>query len=242
MLFEARRGGFKEKIQKYLKAHSDTLLFILVIGIGLSAAGVSFFSLRSAIYSPFAPRDGQTVVAANTILQKDTDGDGLYDNDELTVYETSPYLKDTDSDTISDADEITQGKNPNCPEGETCAITTSPSTSPSTTTQTTTVPSGIPQSADELRKSLREAGVSEEVLNSLSDEQLLAEYQQALSSISSQSANNSSSTTVSSVTAAQVRAVLKQNGVTDEQLAELSDEELLELYRQSSQEVAGANR
>ncbi len=52
---------------------------------------------------------------------KDTDGDGLTDVQELTVYLTSPFLVDTDGDGISDQQEIKNSTNPNCPEGKQCS-------------------------------------------------------------------------------------------------------------------------
>ena len=43
----------------------------------------------------------------------DTDGDGLSDTDEITIYGTSPVLADTDGDGISDYEEvITHGFDP----------------------------------------------------------------------------------------------------------------------------------
>ena len=41
---------------------------------------------------------------------------------ELFQFQTSPYLKDTDSDGLDDATEIKLGKNPLCPEGESCEM------------------------------------------------------------------------------------------------------------------------
>jgi hypothetical protein len=51
---------------------------------------------------------------------KDTDGDGLWDIDELNIYYTSPYLEDTDSDGIIDSKEIEQGSDPTCAQGQNC--------------------------------------------------------------------------------------------------------------------------
>lgn len=42
----------------------------------------------------------------------DTDGDGLTDTEELTVYYTDPQLADTDGDGFSDGEEISQGYSP----------------------------------------------------------------------------------------------------------------------------------
>lgn len=51
----------------------------------------------------------------------DTDGDGISDWDELFIYGTSPYLADTSGDGISDYDAIfVHGIDPLCPRGEDC--------------------------------------------------------------------------------------------------------------------------
>ena len=54
------------------------------------------------------------------LRNKDTDKDGLSDWDELNIYYTSPYLEDTDSDGFSDKEEIDSGNDPNCPAGRDC--------------------------------------------------------------------------------------------------------------------------
>lgn len=45
----------------------------------------------------------------------DTDGDGLFDREEVKVYKTDPLNKDTDGDTYSDGAEVKGGYNPNGP-------------------------------------------------------------------------------------------------------------------------------
>ena len=50
----------------------------------------------------------------------DTDNDGLSDWQELGIYRTSPYLADTDSDGVSDADEVANNTDPNCPTDRVC--------------------------------------------------------------------------------------------------------------------------
>jgi hypothetical protein len=59
--------------------------------------------------------------AIATDTNKDTDGDGLTDTQELTIYKTSPFLADTDGDTFADGAEVKTGTNPNCPEGKQCS-------------------------------------------------------------------------------------------------------------------------
>lgn len=42
----------------------------------------------------------------------DTDGDGLYDYEELKIYSTDPKNPNTDGDGVSDGDEVKRGTNP----------------------------------------------------------------------------------------------------------------------------------
>ncbi len=44
--------------------------------------------------------------------QSDRDGDGLFDNDETSVYSTNPDVADTDRDGTSDGEEVFYGSNP----------------------------------------------------------------------------------------------------------------------------------
>ena len=52
--------------------------------------------------------------------QMDSDEDGISDWDEENVYQTSPYLPDSDSDGVDDKVEIVNNQDPNCPKGKTC--------------------------------------------------------------------------------------------------------------------------
>lgn len=47
------------------------------------------------------------------MISSDTDGDGLFDREEVEVYKTDPKLKDTDGDGIDDGVEVDNGYNPN---------------------------------------------------------------------------------------------------------------------------------
>lgn len=45
----------------------------------------------------------------------DTDGDGITDKDEITIYHTNPLKADTDGDGVKDGEEVRRGTNPNGP-------------------------------------------------------------------------------------------------------------------------------
>lgn len=137
---------------------------------------------------------------------RDTDSDGLTDYDELYVFRTSPYITDTDSDGFDDKTEVYAGNNPNCPEGKTCSGTSDTSGTSSAASDLLGSLSDSPfardltqydfQSeadiqafvksitVDEIRTALANAGVSQEQLDTITDEQLQALFEQTLSSAS----------------------------------------------------------
>lgn len=141
------------------------------------------------------------------LTNKDTDKDGLSDYDELNTYETSPYLEDSDSDGYSDLEEIQNSKDPNCPAGQDCysnSLVSGDSTTDTSdnslsdllndinysssdsasldTTAATDVTDVLGQmDADTLRQLLLDNGMDETILNQISDEQLIASFNQILS-------------------------------------------------------------
>ena len=66
---------------------------------------------------PDADKDGlsneQEAKLGTDGKKADTDGDGLFDREEVSVYRTNPLLKDTDGDGYEDGTEIANGFNPN---------------------------------------------------------------------------------------------------------------------------------
>ncbi len=91
-------------------------------------------SFRASVVMPFrAPKallkQSERLLAEQRALaeqaqrqaaNKDTDGDGLTDDDEARTFRTSPYLADSDSDTIPDGEEVRRGTDPNCPPERDC--------------------------------------------------------------------------------------------------------------------------
>ncbi len=136
------------------------------------------------------------------LKNKDTDGDGLSDWDELNIYHTSPYLADSDSDGIPDGTEVKNGTDPNCVEGKICAASTdlvatstdnsqlsASSTSsyqPNLNISSSTDQAGLQtmlngqMDAATLRKTLLDSGMDPKMLSALSDQELLSNYQQVL--------------------------------------------------------------
>lgn len=238
-----------------------TTLALLVIG-GLTIL-LGFFSVRHSIKATFYGNLGAASLNLNSSEQaqlsslhtKDTDTDGLSDYDELYGYNTSPYLRDSDSDGTDDAAEVAAGTDPNCNGatclqarvGDTAAGSGSDSTSTINSSDTTL---GANPTADEIRSLLLNAGVSQEILDQADDATLLDLYQQTLASSGSTPGattqpldanysdllqNNSLTTTedLTNLSAEQVRQLLVAAGVDQTTLDQVSDEDLLVIYKQA---------
>jgi len=169
---------------------------------------------RKSISEPFSYKGNNTENTSNTVLEsepdlrnKDTDGDGLSDYDELNIYNTSPYLEDSDSDGFSDKNEIDSDNDPNCPTGRDCYSTglenesigldnTQPDSSLNALLDqlSATEPTGgtSPGSADleallgeeldaaTLRQLLLQQGMEKEILDQISDVELMASFREIL--------------------------------------------------------------
>lgn len=158
----------------------------LIIGILALVGGAVSLNYRVKGITPYLysldPTPGPIQTEAQKRLQEladmrllDSDSDGLNDFDEEYTYTTSAYLADSDSDGIDDPTEIAAGDDPTCAEGKTCEQTrTANVNATSTTNQSiTTLPTDDP---DELRRQLVALGIPKSVLDSVSDEDLVAVY------------------------------------------------------------------
>lgn len=56
--------------------------------------------------------DEETILGTN-LVEPDSDGDGLFDREEVKVYKTNALNPDTDSDGFTDGQEVSGGYNPN---------------------------------------------------------------------------------------------------------------------------------
>lgn len=180
----------------------------------LAALGLGFFAIlvlvlwginfKNNIFDPLNTRkennlatsdqcpDGNCLNAENEeILSstvKDTDNDGISDQDEINIYETSPYLPDSDSDGIDDGTEVKSGTNPNCPQGFDCSVSDSLTSGELSTSSSEVLSENdiIKSNAEILRQTLIETGsFAEEELNGVSDEELLTMYQLIVNEIAS---------------------------------------------------------
>jgi hypothetical protein len=140
---------------------------------------------------------------------QDTDGDGLTDWNELNVFLTSPYIDDTDSDGVNDGVEVQSRQDPNCPRGQDCGrssvLSDSSSEDDSSSAVVPVIEAGLEgvgltqeqakenegdlnkvfggqADAATLRKLLLESGVKKEILDQMTDEQLMTGYLSTLQS------------------------------------------------------------
>ena len=190
---------FKD-MSKSRKATIFSLLFLMVAIVVLG-----LWQLKARVSNPFkAPQDDSYQLARSDQLNEevDTDSDGLSDYDETFLYGTSPYLEDTDSDGISDYEEINNNTDPKCSEGSDCFFEDDFFAEPESVIDNSledlsaglgeiSLPENI-NSADleqalsgqinveDLRALLLESGAEAEVLSQISDEELIASYQEVL--------------------------------------------------------------
>lgn len=245
------------KAQKPIKGFSilwknPKATYTVVITVLIFTVFFGWWRIVDVIKSPFVREPAaesalQDSVTAglqdiSSLRNKDTDGDGLNDYDELYVYGTSPYLEDTDSDGYLDRIEIETGNNPNCPAGQKCLATigdTEIMTEPS-------FPSANPLdvSDEELRQLLLKSGIDPALLSQIDDTTLRQLYAEAITDIQLEQTGIGTGEAGDSVgggdtlldlqnlSADEVRQLLLQSGVKIEDLNAISDEDLMSFYQE----------
>jgi len=144
---------------------------------------------RQAVNTEEACADGSCAGSEEDLRKLDTDHDGLNDYDELNFYKTSPYIEDTDSDGLLDGEEINLDEDPLCPVGQDCTplsgsdsgLEDVPVSSglPATTLPESATVGGLLDSgldAATLRQLLLANGMQKELLDQISDEELLKSF------------------------------------------------------------------
>jgi hypothetical protein len=244
----------KTKIKDFFKEgkHVEKMLSTGILVIGLAAIVLGFFQIKNNV-------NNRRVATANTnasaydktdllgLKDKDTDQDGLSDYDEVYTYKTSAYLKDSDSDGLDDYAEIKKGSDPLCPQGENCFATWTDLTKPTDLTAETEADLAAAQTgidSTQLRQLLQEAGMTEEELAQLSDQEIIEAYQQIIAQNTTPSGTSEGPgktltfdlpiDQIAQLTPAQIRQLLiEQAGVAQSTLDQVSDEALMELVKET---------
>jgi hypothetical protein len=182
--------------------------FVLLLIFGIIAVGFGVLQIRNTMYAPFALNSQvptslkNEVNGADALRFRDTDHDGLNDFDELYVYGTSPYLYDTFSYGMSDKEVVAKGL-PLCPKGQDCAgLAVQSGAVPSVSVSGTLNSPAAREAAigppppdlskmltdpAQIRQMLTDAGMAKEVLQKLSDADLMKLVRDSLNTSTSSS-------------------------------------------------------
>lgn len=208
-----------------------------------------------------ASSSDSTLADYNEKALLDSDQDGLSDADEELTYDTSPYLGDSDSDGINDGAELAAGTDPNCPTGVDCVRSVTSSTTATTAEGNQVAITDL--TPEQLRAQLETAGVPKDVLDSTSDEELIRLYNEAaeqsqVPQISTSTSKDSSEENFDSLLTStdnvennfndfqtiedlqnlsidEIRGLLSQGGLTEEEVNSISDSDLQQLYNDQLQ-------
>jgi len=196
-------------------------------GHKIAAAALAFFALfvvvmwvmqfNKTIYQPtlteLKPADtaGEQKDLTDVDLKRmDTDKDGLSDWDELNIHKTSPYLEDSDSDGFTDKQELDSGNDPACPQGRDCYGGNSIAN---------------PESEGETGGAAAAIQDSLNALNAATDQ-----INQIVSQPTTGSESDLTNMMSGGSSAAELRQILLQSGVNQNDLNQITDEQLLESY------------
>lgn len=198
------------------KITAGALAVFAVLVVGLWAA-----QFKESIGKPFTYNTNNANIESQTqatcagpdcqqqseaaLRAQDTDGDGLSDYDELNVYNTSPYLEDSDSDGFKDKEEIDNGKDPNCPVGRDC------------------------QASGLVNEGASEEQDQQSSLNTILDQ--LGYGQTATPAGDTAPSQEELKTLVGSqMDAATLRQLLLQNGMNEQTLSQINDQDLMAAF------------
>ena len=243
-----RKGASVQKKKRWFLKNNSVLYIVVILGI--ASVFVGSFGIYKRIQKPYdiLGENQSKKVALDSLsadpndslhqaLIFDTDNDGLSDSDENTIYYTSPYLEDTDSDGMSDYEEITKGTDPNCLLGTKCDGEARPKDSQGDADSLlqAQVDIGSVPTPQYLREILKKSGVDAKLYESLSDEELIREYNKVLGGYAEVNNQATKATDIKSISPQKLREFLLQNGMSQELIDKFSDEEIRQILEETVQ-------
>ena len=198
-------------------------IFLIILGIGVLILG--FARLNNSIKNPFnkiqsdysTQEAGKSQEDIDKILElkgTDTDHDGLSDYDELNVYYTSIYIADSDSDGYSDKQEVDIGEDPNCPRGKNCAI---------------------PDEPDLEQEQKDNYNDVNDIINAIND--LNIGLNNSENNINEEEYKELNRIVSGGATLEEVRQLLLGAGMRKDDLAKISDEDIMGMYEEMIKEI-----
>ena len=175
------------------------LLVFAVIGLILGV-----LQIRNTLFAPFALTNTvpdtvkDSINDVESLKYRDTDGDGLSDYDETYIYGTSPYLYDTFGYGMSDKEVVEKGL-PRCANaGKNCSDASTPIATPMDPSSTEKAVLGTPppdlqsvlKDPKQVRDMLISSGMKKEVLDKVTDAELMVMVQQLMASSTFSSSTN----------------------------------------------------
>ncbi len=186
---EQPAGSAKRSLTVERKTGFVLLLVFAVLGLTLGV-----LQIRNTMLAPFALNSKipvslkDKVNDVDMLRYRDTDGDGLSDFDELYTYGTSPYLYDSFSYGMSDKEVVAKGLARCANAGKNCSDAGTPlglTTTVAFPSSVENIPKDINQIVSdpaEIRSLLVQSGMKKEILDKLSDQELLSLVAQLMAS------------------------------------------------------------
>lgn len=209
---------------------------------------IGFLQFKNHLEGPM--KKANAVLPTSTIAQeltssKDTDGDGLTDVEEQTVYLSSPFILDSDSDGIKDGEEVRAGTDPTCPGDKKCfkgdfgltaqtnqATAITPEIGTGVTTSGKDIDPGLVAgevSIGDIKALLIKGGIKESALSAMSDTEIRKIYDDTIKSSPDLQAQKTLIDLLSAKDMNELRKTLVTMGVPAGELDKLNDEQVQQL-------------